>query len=192
MRRWPPFVFLVAAALSAGCGDAAPPADRGDPAESAGGAPGSAAEQPTPPVESGLRDPVPMSVEARVGGGRHLASGLGECQHTADASIYSVPAELWRASFAAGESGDPRRVDLTLWQPKAGGTMQMNLSVDIGGEEHSIATVQGGTISGKGSATARMDGPAGTLAVDGQEANGTAINVTIRCERLTVPVAEGG
>ena len=44
-----------------------------------------------------LRDPVPLKVIAEVGGKRAAYTGMGECHHTTDASIYEVPATMWSA-----------------------------------------------------------------------------------------------
>lgn len=189
------FGLAASAALFAACSDSAPRAS-GGPSDSPVGprAPGSATASTSAsgPAASGLRDPVQLSVEVRGPGGRHLASGLGECQHTADASIYGVPAELWRASFQAGESEDLNAVSLTLWQPKAGGAMQVNLSLRGNAGQRNIATVEGGTISGRATASARREAEAAILSVNGEDADGTPVEVTVRCDRVTVPVAEGG
>ena len=189
------FGLATSAALFAACSDSAPRAS-GGPSDSpvGSGAPGSATASTSASgsAASGLRDPVQLSVEVRGPGGRHLASGLGECQHTAEASIYGVPAELWRASFEAGESENLSAVSLTLWQPKAGGAMQVNLSLRGRAGQRSIATVEGGTISGRATASARREAEAAILSVNGEDADGTPVEVTVRCERVTVPVAEGG
>ena len=180
------FGMAAAAVLFAACSDSAPPEGAEAPGSARASMPASG------PASGGLRDPVQLSVDVRGPGGRHLASGPGECQHTAEASIYGVPAELWRASFEAGESEDLNGVNLTLWQPKAGGAMQVNLSLRGTGGQRSIATVEGGTISGRATASARREGEAGILSVNGEDEAGTPVEVTIRCERVTVPVAEGG
>ena len=191
MRPASRFVLAAAAALFAACSDSAPPA---------GGSPEGAGALESAPVPmpargsaaGGLRDPVQLSVDVRGPGGRHVASGLGECQYTADASIYGISAELWRASLEAGESEDLNGVNVTLWQPKAGGAMQVNLSLSGTGGQRSISTVAGGPISGRATASARREGEAGILSVNGEDEAGTPVEVTIRCERMTVPVAEGG
>ena len=183
--------FLAGPALLVACGDSSPPAgaDAATPAPSAE-AP-AAAEAPAS-APAGVRDPVQLSVDVRAGGAHRIASGLGECTHTAEASIYSVPAEQWRASLEPAEGSSLRHFSLTLWQPKAGGAMQVSLSLQGEGGERSITTVQGGAIVGSATATARMDGSAGILTVQGRDGEGVPVEVTVRCERLTVPVAEGG
>ncbi len=180
--------FLAGPALLAACGDSSPSAGAAAPATSAG-APAAAAAAAAP---HGVRDPVQLSVDVQVGGAHRVASGLGECTHTADASIYSVPAEQWRASLDPEEGSSLRHLSLTLWQPKAGGAMQVNLSLQGEGGDRSIATVQGGAVVGSATASAGMDGSAGVLTVQGREGEGVPMEVTVRCERVTVPVAEGG
>jgi hypothetical protein len=174
MRLSPQVLLLATTAFAAGCGDPAPPADS---AASAAGGP---------------RDPVQLAVEAEIDGRTYRANGAGECQHTGDASIYSVPAAMWRASYDGRGTGDLAHLNLTLWQPNAGGAMQANLALQAGERTHRIATVTGGTMEGSATATAAMDGAAGTLRVSGRDADGNAVNVSVRCERMTVPVAEGG
>lgn len=193
MRLSPQVLLLTTAAFAAGCGDPAPPGDSagsGSPASAPAAPPGTAAGSAS--AAGGLRDPVQLAVEAEIDGRTYRANGAGECQQTGDASIYSVPAAMWRASYDGRGTGELAHLNLTLWQPNAGGAMQANLALQVGERTHRIATVTGGTLEGSATATAAMDGAAGTLRVSGRDADGNAVNVSVRCERMTVPVAEGG
>ncbi len=192
MRFIPHLMLFAAGSLATGCSDAPPAGGVGGNAGSAPAAAGPAEAPAAATATTALRDPVQLSIEAAIGGRRYRAEGLGECQHTPEASIYAVPASMWRASYDGQAAGDPRNVGMTLWQPNAGGAMQANLSVTVGDRTHRIATVTGGTLVGSGTASVRMDGAAATLAVSGRDEEGTAVEVSVRCERLTVPVAEGG
>src|SRR5690606_17215014 len=103
-------------------------------------------------------------------------AGTGECTHTEQASIYDVRAAQWRAGYSSS-SGDLRYLNLTIWQPAAGGADQANLSLRIGDTDHRIATVTGGEIVGNGTANAVRTGGGGTLTLEGREANGTPLSL---------------
>jgi hypothetical protein len=132
-----------------------------------------------------------MTVTVEVDGAKAAYTGQGECHHTADASIYEVPASMWSARVTA-ESGDLRYLNLTLWQPRGAAEIQVSLGLTIGARSHDIATVKGA--DAKGSGTGRVDpkGPGGAMGVDGKAADGARVRLTVDCERWTEPVAEGG
>ena len=152
------------------------------PDASARSAPGGSAE---------LRDPVPLKVTAEVGGRRAAYTGMGECHHTTDASIYDVPATMWSAHVTA-QSGDLSYLNLTLWQPKGSSDTQVTLNIALGGESHDVATVKGSSPKGSGSGRADAKGGGGSLRVEGKDAGGSVVHVSVECERWTEPVAEGG
>jgi hypothetical protein len=186
---------LTAALLLAACGggdrppagDAKAGASRPPPASS--GADGSGPAFAT--AGRPLRDPVQLTVTAEVDGARYTYSGLGECHHTADASIYDVPASMWSANAEAG-SGDLRYVNLTLWQPKATGEMQVSLGLMTGGVTHVIATVKGADPKGTGTGRVESGGAGGSMHVEGKDAERRSVRLTVECGRWTEPVAEGG
>jgi hypothetical protein len=178
-----------------GCGDS-PRANRGDsrstaPAAKPASEPPVGAAAPAPANSNPAPDAVPIQIQAVIGGKKALARGLGQCNHTEDASIYQAPATLWRAGFQAASGGDLQDLNLTVWQPKTGGD-QFTVALRVGGQDHHIATVKGGTLVGTGTATIRSDGPAGTLMVEGKDGNGVPLTIRVRCDRFTEPVAEGG
>ena len=193
MRRASPLVMLGGVLLIVACGNA-PDSASGDAAATRDD---NVATPATPATASGgggsgaLRDSTRVTIDATIGGRDIDAAGWGECHHTTNASIYDVPAAQWRASFPAG-SGDLDHLNLTVWEPKAGGPSQVTLSIDAGGRSHAITTVTGGMQAGRGTATARRNGAAGVLTVEGEDSTGTALRVTVQCDRLTEPVAEGG
>jgi hypothetical protein len=138
-----------------------------------------------------IRDPVRMKVAAELGGTAAAFEGMGECHHTADASIYEVPATQWSV-HAADETGALRYLNLTLWQPKGTSELQVSLGLAVGATTSDIATIKGAPIKGTATATARSRGAGGSFQVDGTDAAGTKVRVTVDCERWTEPVAEGG
>ena len=173
--------------LTIGCsGEHRPASGGGDSPPSAAPSPSASASSRSP-----LRDPVQLSVTAAAGGKTASFSGLGECHHTTDASIYDVPANMWSSSIDT-ESGDLRYLNLTLWQPKAGGDVQVSLGVTLGETTHQIATVKGADIRGSGTGRVAPKGQGGTLTVEGSDAEGRPVRVTVDCTTFTEPVAEGG
>jgi hypothetical protein len=140
--------------------------------------------------ESFSRGTVPMTIVAKVAGATHRASGLGECASSADASIHDVPATLWHATYEGTE--EPRRLNLTVWRPKAGGGDMVGLSLTVGETAHQLATVKGGQLAGEGTPGVRPAGRGGTLTVTGKDDHGDAIELSVECERFDEVVAEGG
>ena len=192
-RRYLAIGILLATACRGGEQARTGRADSGRASAEAAGDPSSAGLSASAPgaAGAGVRDPVRLTAAVEVDGDRHKFSGLGECQHTTEASIYQVPAAMWSTRFST-ESGEFRHLSLTLWQPKAGGDTQISFAVGLGEDSYRIATVEGGETHGRGSARIERDGAAGTLHVDGEDANGRRIRLTVECPRFTEPVAEGG
>ncbi|HUR95680.1 MAG TPA: hypothetical protein VMY76_13940 [Gemmatimonadales bacterium] len=181
--------------LGAACGGRERPSSGGDAAGSGSPAdvPASRSAEARAPVatRSPIRDPVQVKVNADVDGSRGTYSGLGECQYTSEASIFQVPAALWRASVEA-ETGQLRSVNLTLWQPKGSDEMQVSLTLANTGGTYSIATVKGAELKGSGNGRVEPSGAGGTIRVEGKDADGHSIRVVLECARWTEPVAEGG
>jgi hypothetical protein len=188
---------LIAALLLAACGGRDRPpaagaeteADASRPAPASTGADGSGAASVT--TGRPLRDPVQLTVTAETDGARSTYRGPGECHHTADASIYEAPASMWSANADAG-SGELRHVNLTLWQPKATGEMQVSLGLTAGGVTYEIATVKGAELKGTGTGRVAPSGTGGSMQVEGKDAEGRSVRLTVECDRWTEPVAEGG
>jgi hypothetical protein len=186
---------IPACLLLAACGGGdRPPAGTpvsGAPAGSAEAPPSEAPASSAPTARLPLRDPVQLTATADVDGARYQFSGPGECQHTTDASIYEVPASMWSARFT-DESGKFTYLNLTLWQPKAAAAVQVSLGLTGAGATSEIATVKGSQLRGSGTGRIEPKGEGGALIVDGREANGRAVRLTVDCSRFTEPVAEGG
>ena len=178
--------------LVTACGGDRARGDSSAPADSAGASRAAGAPARAPAGAGGeLRDPVPMTVAVEVDGANATYTGQGECHHTADASIYEVPAHMWSA-HAVSESGELRYLNLTLWQPKGAGQMQVSLALTVGERSHDIATVKGAEVKGSGTGRADPKGAGGSMRVDGKAADGATVRLTVECERWTEPVAEGG
>ena len=192
------FMLLIGSGLtSVACTDtprAESGGERGEPPRgpAADPAPSSRAETGAPAPSSPGRRAVPLEIAALVGGKRYQASGLGECEHTTEASIYGVPAALWRASYTASNGAGLRHLNLIIWQPKAGGADQVSLALQVGSTTHQIVTVEKGERMGRGTASVQSGGAAGTLTVEGEDGRGTPVRVAAECSRFREPVAEGG
>lgn len=194
-------LLLLAAALSA---TLPATACRDNPPSPAAGASSGSGEAPSVPDNTsavsaarsgagpGERGTTPLEITAEVGGKTYRASGVGECQHTTEASIYQVPAALWVARYNPEDGADLEDVNLTIWEPKAGGPAQVNLSIGIEGDSHRIATVKGGELEGKGTGAVQRSGEGGTLTVRGESGEGAPVRVSVSCSAFTVPIAEGG
>lgn len=190
------FLYLSGALAVGGCGDS-PRANSGDTGqEPPAAAPDAASRSAGGPAATANADagraPVPIEIEAVVGGRTKAnARGVGECTHTDDASIYEVPATQWRAEYQGSGNPELEHLSLTLWQPKSGGE-EFTLSLQVAGATHQIATVKRGTLAGSGTATVRRAGAAGTFVVEGKDGKGVPLRLTVKCDRFTEPVAEGG
>jgi hypothetical protein len=150
--------------------------------------PGAAA--PAPPSAT-ITDPVELSATARVADGSAAFAGMGECHATHDASIYDVPATMWSARVDA-PSGELPYVNLTLWQPKGTSELQVSLGLTLRGQTHRIATVKGAEQHGSARARVEPTGAGGMLRVEGVDAEGQPLTLSVRCSRFTEPVPEGG
>jgi hypothetical protein len=133
-----------------------------------------------------------MKIAAKVDGETYQSAGMGECASSGAASIYEVPATLWHAIYEGPDDSEVRRLNLTVWRPKAGGADMVGLSLETGGTTHQIATVKGGQMAGSGTPGVRPAGKGGTLTVTGQDDHGDAIELSVECERFDEVVAEGG
>jgi hypothetical protein len=188
--RWIPVLLLTLAcgaegrperASAAGSADTTPPAPLVGPPS-----PGPSAASGT-----GLSDTVRLTAQVTVGGRVTSFAGMGECHHTADASIYEVPASQWSARVES-DTGALRHLNLTLWQPRAQPEVQVSLAATVGQSAYQIATVKGGQLRGTARAVIEPSGQGGTLKVDGRDADGRSVALTVQCSRFTEPVAEGG
>ncbi len=133
-----------------------------------------------------------MKITAEVAGKTYQSSGAGECASSGEPSIYDVPATLWHATYEDEEGSDVRRLNLTVWRPKAGGSDMVGLAIQAGETTHRIATVKGGEMAGSGVPGVRPAGHGGVLAVTGEDDHGDAIELSVECQRFDEVLAEGG
>ena len=186
--------MLSAAAwtLVAACSGGRNETPRSESAGGEGGTESPAAAAAPAQSQSRSRGTVPMKIAAKVAGKTYQSSGRGECASSGEASIYEVPATLWHAIYEDEGGSDVRRLNLTVWRPKAGGSDMVGLSLQAGETTHRIATVKGGEMVGSGAPGVRPSGKGGVLTVTGEDDHGDAIELSVDCERFDEVVAEGG
>jgi hypothetical protein len=190
MMRWVTPLSTAALTLAAACSDG-----RNETSRSGVGA-GDSGESPpaagAAQSQSLSRGTVPMRIAATVDGKTYRSIGTGECASSGEASIYEVPATLWHAIYEGEDGSEIRRLNLTVWRPKAGGAEMVGLSLQTGETTHQIATVKGGQMAGSGAPGVRPAGKGGSLTVAGKDDHGDAIELSVECERFDEVVAEGG
>jgi hypothetical protein len=137
------------------------------------------------------RGTVPMKVKVVMGRVNYSEEGTGECASSAESSIYDVPATQWHATYG-GDGSNIQHLNLTVWRPRTGAPDMVGLHLQSGEVTHEIATVTGGTIKGRGTASVRPTGKGGILSVSGKDEDGHPLELTVECERFDEVVAEGG
>ena len=141
----------------------------------------------------GDRKPEPEAEQASAAlpsAGATLSVAVSKCGYEPNASIFDKPAEMWTAQ-SDREPGP--YLNLAAWKLKSGEPIQFNLGVESGGADlREISTVVGGTTKGYGTATVTPQGAGGVIAIDGTDASGSALKVTITCARFDPIVEEGG
>jgi hypothetical protein len=131
-----------------------------------------------------------VTIAARIGSKGYQASGNGSCRHAPDASIRGVSASLWMVELPNSHGG-LKRLNLTLWRPKDGGPDQLSLDLETSSGSHRIKTGEDES-AGEGSVTILPSGPGGRLEINGKDAGGKPVQITIDCPTFAAVEAEGG
>jgi hypothetical protein len=184
------YLTALGACVVLACGDSA--REEASPRQVEAGSKRAAPEGPAAaPRGGGSAGTTRIHISGTVGGRTVDLTGMGECEHSADGSIYQRPASLWTARYEGG-NGDPlQHLNLTFWRERAG-SESVSLAVSNGEATHRIATVEGGERHGRGTATLEAGSGLGTFVVEGTSDDGGGVRLRIRCERFTTLVAEGG
>ena len=143
-------------------------------------------KRPEAPAEN-----VAITVSAQIGGKSYHGSGTGSCSYEPDASIHDVSASLWMVQYAS-QARAVKQLNLTLWRPKDGSPDQLSLSLETGSGAHRIQTGGKDGNSGEASVTILPSGPGGSLEINGKEAGGKPVQITIDCPAFAGIEAEGG
>ena len=134
---------------------------------------------------------VPVTIALQVGSEAYKVTGQATCHHTAQASIYDVPAEQWSVQQSDGS----RSLSLTMWRPKKASGDMLSLAVSTGGKSHPVNTVKAGTsgpTEGSGTVTLVAAAQGGTFTIDAAAADRTKITGTITCAAFTAPTPVAG
>jgi hypothetical protein len=134
---------------------------------------------------------VPVTIALQVGSEAYKVTGQATCHHTAQASIYDVPAEQWSVQ----QSDESRSVSLTMWRPKKASGDMLSLAVSIGGKSHTVNTVKvgsSGAAAGSGTVTFIPAAQGGSFTIDAAAADRTKITGTITCAAFTAPTPVAG
>lgn len=133
-----------------------------------------------------------VDIVARVGSRDYTSRVPGTCQHEPNASIYGVPAALWRVEAEGSDESEFRRLGLTLWRPKDGGADQLSIKLDAGAKPVTIEINSRARSAASATAQVGQAGPGGTIEVKGKDADGTQVTLMVTCPVFAGVVAEGG
>jgi hypothetical protein len=168
---------------------------RNDTARTAGtgsaspGAPASPADARSPGGGSSGQSSIELT--GSVGGEPVSLSATGECRHEADAYIYGVPSSMWMVSSSG--TGNVKRLSATIWRPKNGATEQVQLNLDGASGSYEIDTVTGDKrTAGSASVTIDTRSAGGRIGIDGRDAKGVPIRISVDCPSFSTIEAEGG
>lgn len=131
-----------------------------------------------------------IDLSATIGATHYSLKAPGECTYTNAATIHDVPAAMWHATVRV--DGQPLSyVNLTVWEFRDH-TTQASLGLQVHGDFRHLSTVKGSTLVGSGTAHAAHAGEGATLSLDGTDNRGDAMQLMVRCAKVTAPVEDGG
>jgi hypothetical protein len=132
-----------------------------------------------------------VGVGGKIGNKKYQSSGNGTCRHTPDASIGDVSASVWTVQFEGPGAAGLARLNLELRRPKDGSAEQLTLAletkksgthrIETGGEEN----------EGEGTVAILPNGPGARFEINGKDARGKRIQITIDCPAFTPAEEEG-
>jgi hypothetical protein len=123
-----------------------------------------------------------VGVGGKIGGKKYQASGAGTCRHTPDAPFREGSASVWTVQYRDSDEGDLERLSLRLQRPKDGSPDQLRLSLETRKSgSHRIETGGEGKDKGEGTVAILPNGPGGRLEINGKDARGKPIQITIDC-----------
>jgi hypothetical protein len=132
-----------------------------------------------------------VGVGGKIGNKKYQASGNGTCRHTPDASIEGVSASVWTVQFDGSGRDGLERVNLKLRRPKDGSAEQLTLALETRKSgSHRIET-GGDENVGEGTVVILPNGPGGRFEINGKDARGKRIQITIDCPAFTPAEEEG-
>lgn len=154
-----------------------------------GAPPGAAQVRRRMPAQADQATATSVALSATVGGRKASASGPGRCARETKASLHDRPAALYLVDYSG--TGELSEVHLTLWRFEDGSS-QLRITADADRVSHRISTLEGGKREGDGTATLQTVGAGGRILVQGRDAQGVSLEVTIECKSFQGIEAEGG
>jgi hypothetical protein len=123
-----------------------------------------------------------VGVGGKIAGKKYQASGDGTCRHSPNAPVGDASASVWAVQYQKSDDGDLERLNLKLQRPKDGGPDQLSLSLETSKTgTHRIETGGGGKDQGEAHVAILPNGPGGRLEINGKDARGKRIQITIDC-----------
>jgi hypothetical protein len=133
-----------------------------------------------------------VSIVARVGAKSYTATVPGSCEHEPSASIYDLPAALYRVDAQGADGSAIKQLSLTLWRPKDGSADQTSLSLEAGSTSSRIDVSPRTKGGGRATVQLKPSGDGGTFEIKGKDAKGAALSLTITCPSFAAVEAAGG
>jgi hypothetical protein len=144
--------------------------------------PASLAAQQLQPNSNPPTEKLVVGVGGKIGGKKYQVSGEGVCRHSPDAKVGEVSASVWVVRYQDSRDGDLERLSLKLQRPKDGSPDQLSLSLETKKSgSHRIETGGEGENKGEGTVAILPNGPGGRLEINGKDARGKRIQITIDC-----------
>lgn len=123
-----------------------------------------------------------VGVGGKIAGKKYQSSGEGTCRHTPDASVGDASASVWTVRYQGSGDGDLEQLNLRLQRPKDGSPDRLSLSLETRKTgTHRIETGGGGKDQGEGTVAILPNGPGGRLEINGKDARGKRIQITVDC-----------
>ena len=142
--------------------------------------------------QGGELEQVDLSIVARVGTKSYSSTLPGTCKHEPSGSIYDVPAALWTVHANGQENGEIKQLSLTLWRPKNGSADQISLSLEAGSRSTRIDVSPKSPPVGAAKVNLQPIAAGGKFELQGKDAQGSPVYLTISCPMFAGVVAEGG
>jgi hypothetical protein len=133
-----------------------------------------------------------LTIIARVGTKSYTSTLPGTCKHEPSASIYDVPAALYMVQANGPDAGGIKQLSLTLWRPKNGTADQISLSLQAGSHSARIDVNPKTPPVGTASVKLQPAASGGKFELQGKDAKGTQVFLTVSCPMFAGVEAEGG
>jgi hypothetical protein len=129
-----------------------------------------------------------VGIGGKIAGKKYQVSGDGTCRHTPDVAVGEASASVWTVRYQKSGEDDLEGLNLRLQRPKDGSPDQLSLSLETRKTgSHRIETGGGGKDQGEAKVAILPNGPGGRLEINGKDARGKRIQITIDCPAFAPP-----